>query len=64
MKEIVLFANVNPLEPNTLIRVWSSSSCGSTNEAVWWLIAYQHKETLESKGYKVEIHEKITKIIK
>ena len=64
MKELVLFANVNPLEPNKLIKVWSSSYCGSTNEATWWHDAFEYRETLQSKGYKVEIHEKVTKIIK
>ena len=62
MKELVLFANVNPLSPNECIQVWTSRSCGTINENAWWCIAREHKKTLESLGFKVIIREIITTI--
>ena len=62
MKELVLFANVNPLTPNVVIPVWSSKTCGSTNETDWLRIAGKKSFELTDKGYKVEIHEIITTI--
>ena len=62
MKELVLFANVNPLAPNVVIPVWSSKTCGSTNEADWWRFARHKGVELADKGFRVEIHE-ITRTI-
>lgn len=62
MKELVLFANVNPLAPNEVIPVWSSKTCGSTNESDWWRLIDQKRVELTDKGYQVEIHEIITTI--
>lgn len=64
MKELVLFANVNPLAPNELIPVWSSKTCSSTNESVWWRLAHEKGFELAAKGYEVEIHEIIRTIYK
>lgn len=64
MKEIKVFANVNPLDLSTLIPVWTSRTCGSFNENDWWIVAREHKKALESLGYRAEIHEIITTIYK
>lgn len=62
MKEIVLFANVNPLRPNELIPVWTSRTLANENEKGKWMKANEHKRTLQSLGYKTAIHEIITTI--
>lgn len=62
MKEIVVIANVNPLRKNVKMPVWTSSTCGTINESEWWRIAKEHKKTLESLGYSVQILEKITNV--
>lgn len=62
MKEIVITANVNPLSKNVMMPVWTSRTCGTINESEWWRIANEHKKTLESLGYSVQILEKITNV--
>lgn len=61
-KEIILFANVNPLRPNELIPVWTSRTLATTNEKSSWVTANEHKKTLQALGYKTAIHEIITTI--
>ena len=59
MKKIQVYANVNPLQPNCFLEVWSSENCGSINETEWWRIARENCRFLISKGYDAYIKETI-----
>lgn len=60
MKEYKVYANINPLEPNTLVCVWSSTKYMSSNDSECWNAAKQKAKVLKDKGYRVSLYEVIT----
>lgn len=62
MVKYQVYSNVNPLEPNVFIEVWSSDTCGSVNQSEQWRLAIEAGHSLISKGYGAYIKETIQNI--
>lgn len=63
MKEIKLFANVNPLEPSTFIAVASSRTLSMSPETAQKYLRTLG-EKLKEQGFKAELQVTLTKTIK
>ena len=60
MKEIKLYANVNPLEPHTMLQVATSQVISSTKIEDWEKVINEKREYLKSLGFRTYL-EYITK---